>query len=334
MIGQENRQVERKVIAILKALSDSPEPLGGRVIARRLGEFGIDLSERTVRYHLKLMDEQGLTRSIGRRDGRAITQKGIEEIESALVSDRVGSIAARIEQLVYQTSLDLEKRVGEVPINISLFPKKEFAYALEKMKDAFEASLSVSDLVAVAQEGEMLGGMIIPKGKVGLATVCSIVIGGVLLKASVPLDLKFGGILQLRGNKALRFTELIEYSASSLDPAEMFVASKMTTVSEAASRGDGKILASLSETPAVCKQVLDALVEKLNGAGIGGPAVIGGISETVCEIPVRPHRIGVVIWSGLNPAAAAAEAGITVSNHVFSGVIDYQSLKSFWEIVN
>ena len=80
MIGQENRQVERKVIAILKALSDSPEPLGGRVIARRLGEFGIDLSERTVRYHLKLMDEQGLTRSIGRRDGRAITQKGVEEI--------------------------------------------------------------------------------------------------------------------------------------------------------------------------------------------------------------------------------------------------------------
>ena len=124
MIGLENRQVERKVIAILKALNDSPEPLGGRVIARRLGECGIDLSERTVRYHLKLMDEQGLTRSIGRRDGRAITQKGIEEIESALISDRVGSIASQIEQLVYQTSLDLEKRVGEVPINISLFPKK------------------------------------------------------------------------------------------------------------------------------------------------------------------------------------------------------------------
>ena len=334
MIGQENRQVERKVIAILKALSDSPEPLGGKVIARRLAECGIDLSERAVRYHLKLMDERGLTRSIGRRDGRAITPKGIDEMESALVSDRVGSIAARIEQLAYQTSLDLEKRVGEVPINISLFPKEEFAYASEKMKDAFEAKLSSSDLVAVAQEGEMLGGMIIPQGKVGLATVCSIVIGGVLLKAGVPLDLKFGGILQLRGNKALRFTELIEYSASSLDPAEIFVASKMTTVGEAATRGDGKILASLSEAPAACKNVLDALVEELNGAGIGGPAVIGGISETVCEVPVKPLRIGVVIWSGLNPAAAAAEAGITVSNHALSGVIDYQSLKSFWEIVN
>jgi repressor of nif and glnA expression len=334
MIGQENRQVERKVIAILKALSDSPEPLGGKVIARRLGEFGIDLSERTVRYHLRLMDERGLTRSIGRRDGRAITQKGIEEMESALVSDRVGSIAARIEQLAYQTSLDLEKRVGEVPINTSLFPKEEFVYALEEMKDAFEARLSVSDLVAVAQEGEMLGEVIIPQGKVGFATVCSIVIGGVLLKAGVPLDLKFGGILQLRSNKSPRFTELIEYSSSSLDPAEIFVASKMTRVSEAASRGEGKILASLSETPAACKPVLDAIVEKLNGAGIGGPAVIGEISEPVCEVPVRSHRVGVVIWSGLNPLAAAVEAGITVSNHAFSGVINYQSLKSFGEIIN
>jgi repressor of nif and glnA expression len=334
MIGQENRQVERKVIAILKALSDSPEPLGGKIIARRLGEFGIDLSERAVRYHLKLMDERGFTHSIGRRDGRAITQKGIEEMESALVSDRVDSITARIEQLAYQTSLNLEKCVGEVPINISLFPKDEFAYALEDMKDAFEARLSVSDLVAVAQEGEMLGEVIIPKGKVGLATVCSIVIGGALLKAGVPLDLKFGGILQLRSNKSLRFTELIEYSGSSLDPAEMFMVSRMTSVSEAASRGEGKILASLSETPAACKTVLDATILKLNEAGISGPAVIGEISETVCGVPVRSHRVGVVIWSGLNPVAAAVEAGITVSNHALSGVIDYSSLKSFWKIVH
>lgn len=56
MIGQA-REVERKIIATLKVLSDSQQPLGGRVIARRLDELGIDLGERAVRYHLKLMDE-------------------------------------------------------------------------------------------------------------------------------------------------------------------------------------------------------------------------------------------------------------------------------------
>ncbi len=50
--------------------------LGARVIARRMLEQNIQLSERTVRYHLKIMDERGLTKLVGRRDGRMITDKG------------------------------------------------------------------------------------------------------------------------------------------------------------------------------------------------------------------------------------------------------------------
>ena len=45
MIGQENREVERKTIAILRVLNDCAEPLGGRVIARRLSDLGIDLGK-------------------------------------------------------------------------------------------------------------------------------------------------------------------------------------------------------------------------------------------------------------------------------------------------
>ena len=49
MIGQETREVERKTTAILKVLSDSVEPLGSRIICRRIKEQGVDLSERAVR---------------------------------------------------------------------------------------------------------------------------------------------------------------------------------------------------------------------------------------------------------------------------------------------
>ncbi|MFQ5925003.1 MAG: DUF128 domain-containing protein [Dehalococcoidia bacterium] len=332
MIGQENREVERKVIAILRVLSDSPEPLGGRIIARRLGDFGIELGERAVRYHLKLMDERGLTRSVGRRDGRSITQRGVEELKSALVNDRVGSIAARIELLSYQTSLDLEKGAGEVPIDTCLFPKEEFIPALDAMKDAFSAGLCVSDLVAVAFEGERLGEVIVPRGKAGLATVSSIVVNGVLLKAGIPLDSKFGGILQIRNHKPLRFIELIEYSGCSLDPAEIFVASKMTSVGEAAARGEGKILANLGETPAPCRPMVETIIEKLKEAGLGVPVMIGETSEPVCEVPVRLNKIGMILQSGLNPAAAAVEAGIVVVNRALSGVMDFGELRSFWDL--
>ncbi len=332
MIGLENHQVERKVIAILKVLSDSQEPLGGRVIARRLGDLGIELGERAVRYHLRLMDERGLTSSVGQRDGRLITQKGIEEVECALVSDRVGSIGARIELLAYQTSFDPEERTGKVPINTSLFPKEEFARAVQAMKNAFGFGLCVSDLVAVAPEGERLGEVVVPEGQVGLATVSSVAISGALLKAGIPLDSKFAGILQTRDQKPPRFIELIEYSGCSLDPAEIFVAGKMTKVAEAVYSGEGKIMASLHELPARCRPVVEEITEKLGKAGLGGVILIGKANEPVCEIPVGSSKVGMILQSGLNPVAAAVERGIEVVNRAMSGMIDYRSLKSFWDL--
>ncbi len=332
MIGQETNEVERKIVAILKVLSDSSEPLGGRVIANRLGDFGIELSERAVRYHLKLMDERGLTRSVGRRDGRSITQRGLEELGSALVGDRVGSIAARIEILAYRTSFDPDKLTGEIPVNISLFPKNEFTQAVEAMKDTFRAGLGVSDLVHVAFEGERLGEVTVPQGSVGLATVSSIAISGVLLKAGIPLDTQFGGILQIRDHKPLRFTELIEYSGCSLDPCELFIAGKMTSVGRAVSRGEGKILANFGQLPALCKPVVGSIIERLERVGLGGLLMLGDMSEPMCEIPVRQGQVGMILQSGLNPVAAAAETGIEATNHAMNGVFDFRRLRSFWDL--
>jgi repressor of nif and glnA expression len=41
--------IERKTIAILKVLNDSAQPLGSRIISRRIKEQGVDLSEKAVR---------------------------------------------------------------------------------------------------------------------------------------------------------------------------------------------------------------------------------------------------------------------------------------------
>ena len=332
MIGQETREVERKVIAILRVLSDSPQPLGGRVIARRLGDFGIDLSERAVRYHLKLTDERGLTQPVGRRDGRSITQSGLEELGSALVGDRVGSVTAKIEMLAYQTSFDPERGNGSVPVSISLFPKENFRRAIEAMKETFRASLCLSDLVAVAYQGERLGGVIMPQGKVGFATISSLVVNGALLKAGVPMDSKFGGILQIRNHEPLRFVNLIEYIGSSLYPSEVFIASRMTSVGKVAREGSGKILASFWELPALARPEAETVINRLEAAGMRGLVVLGKMAEPVCETPVGVNKVGMILTDGLNPAAAAVEAGIEVVNHAISGVIDFGKLGSFWDL--
>jgi len=332
MIGFETQEVERKVISILKILSDSEEPLGARVIARRLKDHGIELGERAVRYHLKLMDERGLTELVG-RDGRLITGSGIEELKSALVRDKVGFAISRIELLAFRTDFDLDKRTGSVPVNISFFPKEKFGRALQAMKPAFAKGLCVSDLVAVAQEGEMFGELTVPQGKVGLATVCSVVVNGTLLKVGVPMNSKFSGILQIRNHKPLRFVELIHYAGCSLDPSEVFIRAGMTSVTEVATKGEGKILATYREIPALCQPIAEEVMAKLKAAGLGVPLLMGNTSEPVCEIPVELNRIGIILFNGLNPVAAAKEAGIEAENRGMSTVVEYQNLIKFQEFI-
>ena len=330
-MGFETQEVERKELSILRVLSEFQEPLGARVIAYRLRGYGIELGERAVRYHLKIMDERGLTRRVG-RDGRILTEQGDEELRSALVIDKVGLAISKIEMLAFLTDFSPDKRSGTIPVNVSFFPRDKLQRALDAMKPAFEAGICASDLVAVASEGQKLGEFIVPEGSVGLATVCSVVVNGALLKAGVPMDSRFGGILQLRDHKPLRFVELIHYSGSSLDPSEVFIRAGMTSVGEAARGGSGKILANFREIPALCKGIAEEAVAELREAGLGGPLLMGNTSETVCEVSVDLNRIGVILLGGMNPVAAAEEAGVEAENHAMCTVMQYQDLVRFKDI--
>ncbi|MFC1994626.1 DUF128 domain-containing protein [Chloroflexota bacterium] len=332
-MGFETQDVRRKTLAIMKILNESGEPLGGTVIANRLRDSGIELGQRAVRYHLKMMDGQGLTRLVSRRNGRVLTERGIEEAKSALVGDKVGFAISRIDLLAFRTNFDYKKRCGTIPVNVSLFSKETFIKALEAMKPAFKTGLCVSDMVAVASEGERLGELTVPKGKIGLATVCSIVLNGALLKAGIPMDSRFGGILQIRNHKPLRFMELISYAGCSLDPSEIFIMARMTSVGEVARNGHGTLLANFREIPAICRPIAEEVVARLNKAGLRALMVMGDISVPVCEIPVELNKIGMVLLGGLNPVAAAEEAGVIAENHAMSTLMEYETLIKFEELL-
>jgi hypothetical protein len=331
MIGSDSLAVERKVVAILGILSKSSEAIGARVIARQLKKHGIDLTERAVRYHLKSMDERGLTHVLG-REGRLITSSGVDELRNALVDDKVSLVVDRIKLLAYRTTFDWQSQSGTVPVNISLFTPEKFPQALEAMRPAFEAGICVSDLVATAEEGEEIGEMIVPQGKVALATVCSTVVNGALLKAGIPIDSRFGGLLQIRGHRPFRFVELIYYGGSSLEPSEVFIKGRMTRVTEAISRGDGNVLADFGEIPAPCRLCAETVITRLKEARLGNPVLMGNIGEPVCKVAVEPNRVGIVILDGLNPVAAAQEAGIEAENTALTSVVHYGQLRSFWKL--
>jgi len=331
MVQSTSSDTERKIISILKVLSGSSEPVGSITIARELERHGIFLSERAVRYHLRITDERGYTQAVG-RDGRMITSEGLREVKEALAPEQLGFIREKLEMLAFQTTFDPQKRTGRLSINTSIVEKDKFKKAVSAMKDAFKAGICVSDLVATASEGERLGSVIVPSGKVGLATVCSVVVNGVLLKAGIPSEYRFGGVLEVRNSTPRRFVAVIDYSGTSLDPSEQFIRAKMTSVNQAAKTGNGKILGVFRIIPAPARAIAEEKIAMLKEAGIGGVYALGNTSEPVCQIPVGLNRVGIVQLGGLNPVAAAVEAGIEIENVAESGLIDFQHLHSFWEL--
>ncbi len=332
-VNQEGIDVERQRMAILRIIAGSRRPTGSKVIARHLKEkYNIELSERGVRYHLNLMDEAGLTSKVSRRDGRMITALGLDEIEDGMVADKVGFVIDRIELLSYQVTFNPENLSGKIPVNISLVPASEFKKVIKAMKPAMKARFKAGRLVAIAREGEKLGEMVIPEGQVGLGTVCSLIINGTLLKAGIPIDSRFGGILQIRAGQPLRFTDLIEYSGSSLDPSEIFIAGRMTSVNQASREGNGKILANFREIPSLCMPEAGHVFAKLAAAGICPPLITGSPGKAVCGVPVGLGKIGLVLSGGLNPVAAAVEAGINVNSKAMSGLVEYNQLVDFWSL--
>jgi repressor of nif and glnA expression len=136
-------------------------------------------------------------------------------------------------------------------------------------------------------------------------------------------------MLQIQSHEALRFVDLIEYAGCSLDPSEVFISSKMTSVSDVVKGGDGKILASFCEMPAVARAKVEVVIKTLEATGLNGLIILGGIGEAVCQIPVGPGRVGMVLTDGLNPVAAAMEAGIGAINHHMGGVISFAQLGRF-----
>jgi HTH-type transcriptional regulator, global nitrogen regulator NrpRI len=321
---------EEKIIAILKVLSESSRPLGSITIARSLEQDGLFLSERAVRYHLRITDERGYTESAG-RDGRMITMLGQQEIKEALAVQHIGFVNEKLELLAYQVTFDPIKHTGQLPINTSLFDAGKFKKVISAMRDAFKANICVSNLIAVAVEGEKLGSISVPAGKIGLATVCSVVINGVLLKAGIPTEFRFGGILQIRNSSPRRFVAIINYDGTSVDPSEQYIRARMTSVREASRTGNGKILGVFRTVPAMAKEAVEEKIAMLKEAGIGGVYAIGNTSQPLCQIPVPLNRVGVVQLGGLNPVAAAVEAGVEIENIAESGLIDYQQLQSYWQ---
>lgn len=324
--------MNKTMLSLLKILEKHVDVIGSREVSRQLKLHGIDLTERTVRYHMRILDERGYTEVIG-KEGRRITEKGRQELKNASVSEKVGFIISRVDALSYQTTLNLKTLEGNVILNISYFPEKRLNDVIRILTQIFSSPYVMSNKIIFARGGEKIGDVLIPDGQIGLGTVCSVTINGIFLKAGIPVTSKFGGVVETKKGDPIRFLSLISYEGSSLDPLEIFIRSKMTDVVGAVKNQHGRILASFREIPVVCLAEAKRLAEKITNKGIGGILLIGEPNKPLLEIPVGIDKAGVVVVGGLNPIAAIEESNIQTVSKAMSTLYEYSKLKDFKDIL-
>ncbi len=318
--------VQRKLIEILRILFENKEPIGARLIADRMNERGYPIGERGVRYHLRILDERGLTQRQG-YDGRIITERGINELNNALVGDRLGFIITRIEKLIYDTTFDLKTGQGTVIINTSIIDKKDVDKTLEIMRHVIYEGYSFSPYIKLMEEGEEAMDIDIPTGKIGIATMCSITIDGILLKSGIPVTPKYGGLLNVKNRKPVGFEDIIVYNGTSIDPMRIFISKKMTGVLDAVDTGSGMLLANLREIPASAVTESEKILESATSFGISNVVEIGKPGKSLLNAPVETGKVGVAVYAGTNIMAAVEERGINVTTYPISTIMDFKELK-------
>lgn len=324
---------ERIRLAILKALAECDGAAGASRLAARLDLMGVLLQPRTIRLYLGRLDAEGLTRCVSRRQGRELTEAGRREIARANVIDKVGFVAAKVDSLGYRMSFNCRTGRGTIVANVSLVDRRVLEIALREAAKVFACGWGMGTRMALFDEGTRVGNVDIPVGRVGVVTVCSVTVNGILLHEGVPVTSRFGGLVEVRNGQPVRFVELIEYGGTTLDPLEAFINAGMTSVRACVEKGTGLVGASLREVPSVAVGDVERLRQTMEKHGLGGILALGGPNQPLLDVPVAEGRTGMVVVGGMNPLAAVHEAGIRVSVRSLVGLLDASELEAYEDVL-
>lgn len=317
--------------AVLRTLSEFDGPAGATRIAERLPGMGVQLQPRTIRLYLTELDRDGLTTLSSRRKGRVLTERGRAELERSDVVAKVGFVRGRIDTLGYRMTFNRETGAGTVIANFALVPSRDLSRIFAEIKPVFASNLSMGNRLCLIRANETLSGRIIPGGYAALGTLCSVTVNGVLMSEGIPVTSRYGGLIELRQGRPVRFVELMEYSGVTIDPLETFIRAGMTDVRGAARNGNGIITASFREIPAVALDDARKVFDRLQRVGMGGILMIGRPGQPLLDIPVAEGRTGFIVVGGLNPLAATVEAGISCELKSLSGLEEFSRFSTFDE---
>jgi repressor of nif and glnA expression len=318
---------QRRLIEILRVIEEMDKPVGARAISDLLCNRGYDLGERAVRYNLKILDELGFTEKKG-YSGRVLTPLGSREMNDALVDDRIGFVNTKIEEYMFKTTFDPISGRGDVIANTSIIDKANAEKVFDILASVFDAGYSINRRILILEEGSEILNFEIPVGSLGIATVCSITLDGVLMKKGIPVLTSYAGVVDVKEGRPMEFMDLIAYAGSSLDPMKVFMARRVTSVANAVSFGSGKVLANVREVPTAAAEIVRDNLDESNMVDFGGLIRIGEAGEPILGCPIGSGKIGIAFYAGVNGLLAAEELGFRIKTEPISLMLDYSLFRS------
>src|SRR3972149_8870822 len=89
-----------------------------------------------------------------------------------------------------------------------------------------------------------------------------------MAEGGIPVKPKFGGVVEIHDGKPLRFTDILTYDSTTIDPLDVLMSQDLTSVTEMIRTGSGKILANMREAPMAARERIEERLGALGGAGI------------------------------------------------------------------
>ena len=240
---------------------------------------------------------------------------------------------SRIEDLIYGVTFDPLSNSGKIVTNVTLMDTDQMDDILPIFRDVMYSGLTVSPLIKILKPGETIDSFKIPKDKHGIATVCSITVDGVLLKHGVPVKPRFGGLVEIKDGEPIRFTDLVMYNSTTIDPLEILMSQSLTSVSEMITSGSGKILANLREITITARDVVEEILDDMVAVGFSGIMEVGEPNTDILGVAVDRDHFGVAVIGGTNPMAVAQEQGYNIETHAMSTLMDIKEMTPIDKIV-
>jgi repressor of nif and glnA expression len=230
---------------------------------------------------------------------------------------------SRIENLMHQVSFDPVEMKGKIITNTSLVEKERLSETLAVFYDIIQSGLSVSPLIMLGEE----------KRLIKIKTACSLTISGVLLKSGIPVRPKGGGLIEVVEREPTRFTDMLMYWATTIDPIDVLTSQELTDITGMMRTGNGRILGNLQEAPMLARDRIEEVLDQLTAAEFTGVLELGEPNMNVLGVSVERDHVGIALVGGTNLVAAAQECGINVKHESISDLTDVAEMKHIEELI-